>query len=63
MTDAELRQRLEAKDTLFFVGEEANWQSIERQIERLGFGDMYVVSSTRGRNSSRIVVRPMADAA
>ena len=29
------------------------WQEIERQVERLGFGDNYAVSRTRGAGANR----------
>jgi hypothetical protein len=65
MTDADFRQQLEARDTIFFVGGEVSLQKIERQVERLGFGEMYIVSATQGKQTAatRIRVQPMAAAA
>jgi hypothetical protein len=65
LTDGELRAQLEAGDTLSFVGLEISLQSIERQVDRLGFGDLYIVSATQGRQTEppRIHVKPAAAAA
>jgi hypothetical protein len=62
LADGELRFQLEAGDTISFVGGEISLQKIERQVERLGFGDLYVVSATQGREgkSTRIQVKPFA---
>ena len=61
LTDEQLRAELEAKDTVVFDGTALNWQEIERQVERLGFGDTYIVSlakSMEGRHST-INLHPM----
>jgi len=65
MEDSELRQQLEAKDTIFFVGEDVSLQEIERQVERLGFGELYIVSASHHRQPSatRINVKPVDIAA
>ena len=65
LTDGELRPQLEAGDTLSFIGVEMSLQSIERQVDRLGFGDLYIVSAMRGRQTqaTRIQVKPFAAAA
>ena len=47
LRDEELRPHLERRDTLVFKGTANAWQEIERQVERLGFGDAYAVSRTR----------------
>jgi hypothetical protein len=62
LTDGQLRPRLEARNTLSFIGVEVSLQSIERQVERLGFGDLYIVSATQGRQTAetRIQVKPFA---
>jgi hypothetical protein len=36
-------------------------QEIERQVERLGFGEGYIVSATRGPNSDRAKIRLKPD--
>ena len=65
MTDADLRQQLEARDTIFFVGTDVSLQNIERQVERLGFGELYIVSATQGRDEAarKIRVQPLPTAA
>ena len=44
--DDELRSHLERGDSVVFKGSAHEWQEIERQVERLGFGDDYAVSRT-----------------
>jgi hypothetical protein len=44
LRDEELRSHLERSDTISFTGAVKNWEDIERQVERLGFGDAYAVS-------------------
>ncbi len=46
LSDDELRPHLERGDTLVFTATAKAWQQIERQVERLGFGDDYAVSRT-----------------
>jgi hypothetical protein len=62
MTDEELRQQLEARDTIFFVGGDVNLQKVERQVERLGFGELYIVSATQRpqTGATKIKLRPLA---
>jgi hypothetical protein len=60
LTDAELRPQLEALDTILFVGHRLQWQEIERQVERLGFGDLYIVSAMQRPNeSAKISLKPV----
>ena len=65
LTDEELLPQLEAGDTLSFVGGDLSLQKIERQVDRLGFGDLYIVSAMQGRQTTatRIQVKPLAAAA
>ncbi len=44
LQDQELRKHLENGETVIFKGLGREWQRIERQVERLGFGDLFVVS-------------------
>ncbi len=46
LSDDELRPHLERGDTLLFKGGPKAWQDVERQVDRLGFGDDYAVSRT-----------------
>ncbi len=64
LTDEELRPLLEARDVITLVGQPVGLEEIERQVERLGFGDLYLVSATQGLHSSvaKINLRPEARA-
>ena len=44
LRDEELLPHLERGDTIAFTDAVKSWQDIERQVERLGFGDNYAVS-------------------
>lgn len=46
LSDDELRPHLERGDTLLFKGGPKAWQAIERQVEKLGFGNDYAVCRT-----------------
>jgi hypothetical protein len=52
LTDVELRRELEAGDTIFFIDRPLKWQEIERQVERLGFGELYIVSAMQRPNEN-----------
>jgi len=58
--DEQLRAHLEKQQTLLFQGLAREWQQIERQVERLGFGDSYVVSQRSIRGSTRVSVERAA---
>ena len=64
LTDDELRPLLEARKVISFMGQPVGFEEIERQVGRLGFGDLYVVSATQGPHSSmvKINLRPEAHA-
>ena len=53
LSDEELRSHLERGDSVVFSGIAKAWREIERQVERLGFGDNYAVSRTRGTGTAR----------
>jgi hypothetical protein len=64
LTDSELRAELQERDIIFFVGEQLGWQEIERQVERLGFGELYIVSAMQRPNeSARIILKPVQQVA
>jgi len=42
---------LERGDTLFFEDLWREWRAIERQVERLGFGERYVVAERKSKKS------------
>src|SRR5262245_33893929 len=52
LEDVELRPALESHDTILFIGQTVELKEVERQIERLGFCELYIVSLTKGRNGS-----------
>ncbi len=43
LADEELRSHLERGDTVLFTEDVKDWHGIEQQVERLGFGEQYVV--------------------
>lgn len=55
LTDDELRADLQACDTVYFVGGSVKWQEVERQVERLGFGDLYIVSALQRPNEGTTI--------
>ena len=52
LNDQEMAAHLQEEDTLLFKELGREWQQVERQVERLGFGDRYVVSQIGARRSS-----------
>lgn len=50
--DEQMRAHLEKQETLIFKGLTREWQDIERQVERLGFGDLFVVSQRASNGGS-----------
>jgi hypothetical protein len=54
-----MRIYLEGGAVILFQGIGNDWQAVERQIERLGFGDFYVVTRTRGRRGNLTKVSPL----
>ena len=59
LADEELRAHLERKETIVFKDFSHEWQQIERQVEQLGFGDLYLVTQNKGPNSRTIRVAPV----
>jgi len=59
-----MRPQLEAMATILFDGHTIQWHEVERQVERLGFGNLYIVSSTQGRsgNDARVSLKPALSA-
>jgi len=47
LSDEELRPLLEHGDSVSLLGMGREWERIEHQVERLGFGTAYAVSRTR----------------
>ena len=61
LADDELRPQLEAMATILFDGQTIHWHAVERQVERLGFGHLYIVSSRQGQrgNAAKISLKPV----
>ncbi len=63
LSDDDLRPYLERGDTVLFKVTPKDWHQIERQVERLGYGDDYAVSRTTrsapGREQDIIRVSPL----
>jgi len=59
LNDEELRPHLERGDVVAFKGLGREWEEIERQVERLGFGDAYAVSrsSRAGVPGEKVIIR------
>ncbi len=58
LSEEELRRHLEARDTVILRDCPVRWQELEREVERLGFGDLFVVSSTKGERGQTCKIRP-----
>lgn len=48
LDEGELLAHLRAREEIIFRLPGLRWQEIEHELERLGFGDLYVVSATKG---------------
>lgn len=63
LNDGELRPHLERGDAVLLKVPPKDWHEIERQVERLGYGDDYAVSRTTrsapGREQDIIRVSPL----
>ena len=51
LSDEELRPHLERGDSVAFKGLGREWEEIERQVERLGYGETYAVSRASNPNA------------
>ena len=61
LSDDQMRAHLRSGSTLIFKGLERDWQTVERQVERLGFGELYLVCRTSGRRGDLTKVSPVAE--
>ena len=59
LSDDQMRSHLQNGNTLLFEGLADDWEAVERQIERLGFGDTYLVSLVKGRGGDLTKVMPV----
>ncbi len=57
LTDEELRQELEARHVICLVDQQLRFQEVERQVERLGFGEAYIISATQRPGSGVANIR------
>ncbi len=57
LTDEELRSELQAGHVVCLLDQRLRFQEIERQVERLGFGDAYIVSATQRPNAGLSSIR------
>jgi hypothetical protein len=58
LTDEELRPRLERSEAIVFPGLSREWQQIERQVEKLGFGELYFVTQRSGPRGGAVRLSP-----
>ena len=59
LSDEQMRAHLKNGSTLIFKGLEHEWQAIERQVERLGFGETYLVTQISGPHGGFTKVKPI----
>jgi hypothetical protein len=57
LADDQMRLQLQNGVTLVFKLDK-DWRALERQVERLGFGEQYLVSHTQGRHGDLTKVSP-----
>ncbi len=57
LSDEALRLELEARDTISFEGGQVALREIEQQVERLGFGEAYIVSATKQPQGNTATIR------
>jgi hypothetical protein len=60
LEDHELRAHLENRDVIVFKDLGRAWQDVEKQVERLSFGEDYVVSQ-RGAKPGDTRVSPLGN--
>ena len=59
LTDEELLKHLGAGDNLVLRVPGLRWQDVERQIERLGFGESFLVAETQSSRGRCCRVEPV----
>ena len=64
LSNESLRGHLECGDSLLFADACLDWHEIERRVERLGFGESYIVCAAKGRHTDlpTVSARPLANA-
>ena len=58
LPDDQMREYLATGNSLVFDGLAQQWQDVERQVERLGFGERYFVSQRKGIHGDLTKVTP-----
>ena len=61
LTDEEIRDLLHRNEIIVFDGMSREWQKVEQQIEKLGFGDTYIVSQRKGPRGGSIKAAPRSE--
>ncbi len=61
LSDDEMRLHLAQGNILVFEGLDRRWQEVEQQVERLGFGDAYLVLRAEGVRGTITKVTPAAN--
>ena len=59
LSDEQMRLQLEEGHILVFEGLDRRWQEVEQQVERLGFGEEYLVLQAQGAHGSVTKVAPV----
>jgi len=59
LPDDQMGAYLEADTSLVFAGLAKHWQDLERQVERLGFGEKYFVSQAKSVRGGVTRVTPV----
>ncbi len=57
LSDEELRSELESRHVVYILDQQLRLPEIERQVERLGFGETYIVSATLRPNAALSSIR------
>lgn len=60
LTDEELLPHLRAQDQLVLRVPGLRWQEVERQVERLGFEDSFVVAETESSRGKCCRIEPVS---
>ena len=63
LSDKELRAHLLSRDHLVLKVPNLRWQEVERQVERLGFGDTFFVAETKSSRGQCCRIDPVSGGA
>ena len=58
LSDTELSAHLRSQDQIVLRVDGLRWQDVERQVERLGFGDLFMVAMSRGKQGDCCRINP-----